>query len=110
MRIDLLGLPLGISAVGEEVAEGFVAVQPCLELCLPYLELLFIESSSWKLRWWMYLCDRHLGVVSLCVVGITSLFTFLVVLVTVHYSLHYSIVLGSVLYCICTCTVLFEYL
>ena len=109
MRIDLLSVPLGISAVSEEMAESFVTVQPGFELCLPYLKLLFVKSSHWKFLRRVYLCDRHREAVSLCVVGIKSLFTFLIVLVTVHYSLHYSIVLDSVLYCIYTCTVLFEY-
>ena len=83
--VDFLSLPLGISAVCEEVAEGFVAVQPCLKLRLPYLELLFVESSCRKLRWWPYLCDRHLEVVSLFVLRLESLSLFTLCSLYLHY-------------------------
>ena len=59
MSVVFFSLPLIVPTVWEEVSKCFVTIQPCSELGLPDLELLFCETSYWEFFWRMYFGDRH---------------------------------------------------
>ena len=59
MSIGFLSLPLIVVAVWQEVPQGFVTVEPSSELGLPFLKLLFGETSYWELGWGVYFSNWH---------------------------------------------------